>query len=272
MTIIRDLNDLVDRYRTFIFDVWGVLHDGEHAYSQIINMIKALQSENKIVLLLSNSPKRLDTLKEILKKMNIDSSLFDAMMSSGEACYHPIIQNKLSKRFGHKQHRYYFLGDSYHKQIHTAYPHRAVSSISEADYILLTSFFHINPKIEEYDRTWEEALAHNCPVICLNPDKSIFRQNGEEVLSTGSLAERYEALGGEVFYIGKPYPDIYAVFKASSVLALDHETLMIGDTLETDIQGALTQNIDSVLVKHHARGEIDIKTQNIIPTYTLMLS
>ena len=45
-------------------------------------------------------------------------------------------------------------------------------------------------------------------MVCANPDIVIHRGD-TLVYCAGALAERFEALGGEVVYAGKPHPPIY---------------------------------------------------------------
>ena len=45
-------------------------------------------------------------------------------------------------------------------------------------------------------------------MVCSNPDLEIIRGKKKEICA-GSIAMRYEQLGGEVKYYGKPYSEIY---------------------------------------------------------------
>ncbi len=50
--------------------------------------------------------------------------------------------------------------------------------------------------------------ARNMFMLCANPDLVVER--GEKLIyCAGALADVYAALGGEVFYAGKPYAPIY---------------------------------------------------------------
>ena len=71
----------------------------------------------------------------------------------------------------------------------------------------------------------------------------------------GALAQRYEELGGDVLYYGKPYPPIY---DACLHLIGDPDparVLAIGDSLRTDIAGAAAVGMDSILVLGGIHGE-----------------
>jgi len=67
------------------------------------------------------------------------------------------------------------------------------------------------------------------------------------LICAGALALWYEARGGAVRWIGKPYPEVYAPVLALLGLPLD-EVLAVGDALRTDIAGAQQAGIDSCWV------------------------
>jgi ribonucleotide monophosphatase NagD (HAD superfamily) len=64
---------------------------------------------------------------------------------------------------------------------------------------------------------------------------------------------RYEALGGRVFYHGKPYPAIY-----KSCLAALGQTpenvLMVGDSVDHDVLGASRSGVASALIAGAVHG------------------
>ena len=82
-------------------------------------------------------------------------------------------------------------------------------ALEEADFAVCTGL--IDDTIEtpaDYDKILVAMRAKNMPMICANPDLVVHR--GEQlVYCAGALAERYEALGGEVEQAGKPYAPIY---------------------------------------------------------------
>jgi ribonucleotide monophosphatase NagD (HAD superfamily) len=73
----------------------------------------------------------------------------------------------------------------------------------------------------------------------------------------GAIAQAYEAMGGEVYYAGKPHRPVYEQAVASAAKLSERETvardrvLAVGDAIRTDIAGAAGFGIDCVLV---ARG------------------
>ena len=81
-------------------------------------------------------------------------------------------------------------------------------------------------------------------MVCANPDMLVIRDN-KPVVCAGALAKRYEALGGQVVYRGKPDPAVYAL--AVIKLGVDRDRIaVVGDALETDIKGANAAGLKSI--------------------------
>jgi HAD superfamily hydrolase (TIGR01459 family) len=89
-------------------------------------------------------------------------------------------------------------------------------------------------------------------LLCANPD--VLTQLGErKVKCSGALAEAYAEIGGQVLYAGKPHSLIFerAMAIASELRGrpLSRERiLVIGDSLRTDIAGAVAAGLDSLFV------------------------
>ena len=79
-------------------------------------------------------------------------------------------------------------------------------------------------------------------MVCTNPDLIVHRGSKAEYCA-GSVAASFEKIGGEVVYVGKPYPEIYnfCIKKNETILA-------VGDNIRTDILGANKMNLDSLFI------------------------
>jgi ribonucleotide monophosphatase NagD (HAD superfamily) len=89
-------------------------------------------------------------------------------------------------------------------------------------------------------------------MICGNPDLEVIR-GGVRVLCAGSLAVRYQELGGDVRSLGKPDPAIYQ--PVLEVLGLPPErVLAVGDALRTDIAGAAAVDLPACWVLDGVHG------------------
>jgi HAD superfamily hydrolase (TIGR01459 family) len=90
------------------------------------------------------------------------------------------------------------------------------------------------------------------PMICANPD--IVVERGDQlVYCAGAIADLYAAAGGSVVYAGKPHRPIYEqalrIAEAARGQSPAHErVLAIGDSVRTDLKGAVAFGIDCLFV------------------------
>src|SRR6266403_1275228 len=122
-----------------------------------------------------------------------------------------------------------------------------VTDIEAADFILNTGPWGWEEKAEHYEAVMRAGSARGVPMICANPDL-IVHHGGKVAICAGTLAQRYETLGGRVRWHGKPFPSVYhTCFGLLGDVAMDR-ILAIGDSLRTDIAGANGVGIASVLI------------------------
>ena len=113
--------------------------------------------------------------------------------------------------------------------------------------MLLTAFHDEGEDLNQYDNILKIASSLNIQALCANPDNIILNQNKKRYCA-GFFATKYESFGGKVKYFGKPHTDIY-VELAKRISNFEHKkTLMVGDTIDTDIKGANDYGIHSALV------------------------
>ena len=83
------------------------------------------------------------------------------------------------------------------------------------------------------------------PMLCVNPDMEVVKQDGTQWLCAGAVAAEFTRMGGRVAYIGKPFAEVYQV---SKLLLGNHRILCVGDNPATDIKGANDAGLDSLLI------------------------
>ena len=72
LEVSAGMQDIVDKYDAFLLDQWGVLHDGTKAYDGAVPCLNELLRRGKLIVLLSNSSKRLGNSMKKLDAMGID--------------------------------------------------------------------------------------------------------------------------------------------------------------------------------------------------------
>jgi HAD superfamily hydrolase (TIGR01459 family) len=246
------ITELTDFYDYFVFDVWGVLHDGSAAYDGVVKALSFLKSRNKKIYFLSNAPRRASKVAAFLGGLGIGDNLYDFILTSGEAAYLELKQNQDDnfKIFGRK---YFYIGPKKDIDLLACLEYSMTNDPSQANFAITTGFDGDNSKLEEKLPFIKEAKKYDLPLICVNPDLIIVKQSGLEVICAGLLAREYEKIGGQTHYYGKPFNKVYQMLydiisKDQQVQISKKKILAIGDGMETDVKGAKDFGIDSALV------------------------
>jgi HAD superfamily hydrolase (TIGR01459 family) len=228
--VYTGIGQIAERYDHFIIDIWGVLHDGLQAYAGVIDAMAFLKAEGKQTLLLSNSPNRSQRVVDnVVTPIGIAPDMYDHIITSGEASWAHI-------KAQHEHQKVYVL---WHDEQPTALVDtnvKRVYDITQADFIY-GSLIPREATSLSYQDILAQALARQIPFVCGNPDRVV--GIGDTLyLCAGTFAEQYEAMGGHVVWIGKPYPTVYEQAWASLGRPDKSRILAIGDSLLTDVAGA----------------------------------
>lgn len=244
----QSLAEIAPRYRGFIIDQWGVLHDGGAPYPDAIDCLRALRAEDKRIVLLSNSGKRAEENGRRLLEMGFGHHLFDAVVTSGEAAWQAL-RDRADPAFAALGGRCYLWSRGHDRSHVEGLPLEVVDNAEDADFLLLAG-------IEDYAElppflpVLEIGARRGLKMVCANPDIVAIYPNGGRGMAPGGVARHYERLGGEVVYVGKPHRPVYELcLKELGGLPLDG-ILGIGDSVEHDIAGGNGIGIDTALLTH----------------------
>ncbi|MDJ0937822.1 MAG: TIGR01459 family HAD-type hydrolase [Kiloniellales bacterium] len=237
---------LADSYDAFILDLWGVLHNGIAAYPHAIDCLKALKARGKKLLVLSNAPRRAAGILERNIELGLVPELYDALHSSGEETWLHL-KERPDAWYRDLGRRGFHLGPARDLGIREGLEIDFVDDLAEADFILNTGADRAEDRVEDFEDLLRAARARNLPMVCANPDLVVMRGAALEICA-GAIAARYEALGAEVRYHGKPYADVYR--RAFALLGVKDPSRIagVGDSFRTDIAGARAAGIDGIFV------------------------
>lgn len=265
------LQQLFSKYDGFIVDLWGVVHDGTALYPGALEALQELKRLNKRIVFLSNAPRKASMAEETLAKLGVDTSLYHKVITSGQVAYDWLHSGM---PYGPQ---YYYLGPSKDENIIAdVCEYHRVDAVHDADFVLNTGYeFDFQPHHEVLPLLHSMQQA-GLPLLCVNPDMEVVKQDGTVMLCAGTLAKAYEAMEGVVRYIGKPHPEVYA--KARAEFAADANVLCIGDNPFTDILGGNAAALDTLLITggvlQVAHGNMDeasarqrCKAAKALPTY-----
>jgi HAD superfamily hydrolase (TIGR01459 family) len=232
-------------YDVLLCDVWGVVHNGMAAYARACAALTRFRQAGGTVILITNAPRPGASVARILDRLGAPHDAYDAITSSGDVT-RGIVESRRGESVFH-------LGPERDKPIFTDLD-IAFAPLEAADYVVCSGLFDDTIETPENYRAMLAAMrARALFMVCANPD--IVVERGDTlVYCAGALADAYAALGGEVLYCGKPYAPIYQAALTAASAARGgaavplKRVLAIGDSVRTDLKGALAFGIDSVFV------------------------
>ena len=250
--VLPGLAALAEDYDGFLLDVWGVMHQGGPAYPEAIECLHRLRRAGKRVVFLSNAPRRAAQVAAVLDGKGVGAALYDAVVSSGEAARRALAARARApaRRLGAV---FRLLGPAYSADLLEGLGYTPTDDVATASFLLGIGLDDGRHSVEAHEPVLARAAARRLPMVCVNPDRLVIRL-GRRELCAGTLAARYETLGGAVHYFGKPHAEVYALSLAALGLAPER-VLAIGDGLATDIAGATAAGLDSLLVTDGLLGD-----------------
>ena len=237
INMTQTLQDILSPYDALIVDLWGVIHDGSVLYPGVAETLRYLRESNKPVLFLSNAPRVSAKAQQNLDRLNIPRSHYLDVVTSGQVA-HDLLARDTSEK------RYYYLGPSKDEDILDDLPNfTKTPDAQRADFILCTGYEVDGQPHEEIIPLLTQLLP--LPMLCVNPDMEVVKQDGTHWLCAGAIAAEYTRMGGKVAYIGKPFREVYDVCK---LIVGNSRVLCVGDNPVTDIKGAMDAGFDSLLI------------------------
>ena len=251
LRFVEKLRDLVDGVEVILSDIWGVVHNGLEAFPEACAALHTYRQRGGTVILITNAPRPADSVQRQLRKLGIADDTYDAIVSSGDLTRHFVA--------GHPGKKMFWLGPERDNSIYRGLD-PVIAPLEQADYIVCTGLFDDETEsAEDYRAMLLQARARHLPLICANPD--IVVERGDRLIyCAGAVAELYRELGGEVTFYGKPHRPIYERAMALAAERRGHappldRVLAIGDSVRTDLTGALGFGIDCLFVTRGIHSE-----------------
>ena len=251
LRFVEKLRDVVAEVDVVLSDIWGVVHNGLESFPEACEALHTYRQRGGTVILITNAPRPADSVQRQLRKLGVADETYDAIVSSGD----------LTRNFvaDHPGKKIFWLGPDRDSSIHRGLD-AVMAPLEQADYIVCTGLFDDETEsAEDYRAMLLQAREHKLPLICANPD--IVVERGDRLIyCAGAIAELYRELGGEAIFYGKPHRPIYeramalAAERRGRTTSLDR-VLAIGDSVRTDLTGALGFGIDCLFLTRGIHSE-----------------
>lgn len=242
--VIAHAGPLLAKYDALFCDVWGVVHDGLHAFAAAGDALARFRAKGGTVVLVTNAPVPMERVAFMLERVAMRRDAWDAIISSGDIALAHIAEK------GYR--RLHFIGPRDRDWALLDKANTESASFKTAEAILCSGLIDESDTAEDYLPLLRQARARHSPFICANPDL-VVDVGGRHYICAGAIADLYENMGGEVFWAGKPHLSAYnaacAVTARLRGAPVDPaRILVIGDSVRTDIAGAKAAGVDALFV------------------------
>ena len=287
MTVYKNLLETANHFEVFLFDAYGVFWNGSGFYKNSKETMQKLMQSSKIVVVVSNSTLMHEDMTVSYERKGMSAGReYSFMVSSGEVLRKDLLEQRLTFAHCANPVNYYVIG-SPNEKLFASTKYRRVENIENADFVFCGVPFLSQKEIQAFSQyqdnfypakadadgnvvCWdttvlepfvpmlEKAVELQLPALNANPD--FMAQEGHPlaehkeavfVVRNGSLAEFLRQKGNEVLEYGKPHKNIYdyvfAELKKYKSNIERTKICMIGDTVRTDIKGAINAKISPIL-------------------------
>ena len=276
--LLRGIGEIADRYDLFLFDQFGVLHNGVQPVPGAVSMMEELKKLKKTSIIVSNTSNLSKIALKKLIELGFPSSAFEGgVVTSGESAHRWI--DSLCLAEGRRKCCFITWREGRAYSSHGEHSFLAslnveISSAEEADFI----FFHGTQSIASSDvsilgtpitlyedgnvlqevlqHSLQQAASRGIPAVCANLDMIAMVPSGAAHMP-GALKKSYEEMGGTCVGFGKPNKEYFALamemasrvhretYGISSNVLL--KAIHIGDSVHHDIAGNTSIEISFAL-------------------------
>lgn len=237
-SVLEDASHLLEKYEAFAIDLDGVVWLGEKLIDGAVDGLKAIRAAGKPLLLLTNNGgyQPLEVVAR-LKEGGFDLKP-EELLTTSIVAREWIVENGLSGAPA-----FILAPAAVAVQLADTVSIRYVEAGQKAEIVLVGRDTELS-----YSRLTlaADAIRSGAAFISLNKDPMMPIEGGAVLPGTGSIVAAVEAASGRsATVLGKP--ELPMMRMASRALGTDR-VLMIGDRLESDVQGAKNIGWDAALV------------------------
>jgi HAD superfamily hydrolase (TIGR01459 family) len=253
--IIRSLADLTGRYDAVFCDLWGCLHNGKAAFPAAVAALQGFRTTGGKVVLLTNAPRPKSSVIKQLDDLGVPRDAWDIVVTSGDAAQMGMLSGAVGRKVHHigapKDEPFFTdFAEDLAAYAATQTPIERVE-LKSAEGIVCTGLRDdLTETPDDYRAELLLGKTLGLPMLCANPD-IVVDMGDKRLYCAGALAQAYEQMGGTALYFGKPHPPIYDLARrrlTEAGASADPQILCIGDGITTDIQGGMSEGIDTLFI------------------------
>ena len=243
--IIDTFAEISGKYDAALVDLWGCLHNGVKPFAAAVAALETFRDNGGTVLLLTNSPRPSPSVFTQLDGIGVSRDLYQGCVSSGDAARAALASGAYGKKV-------FALGPARDAPFYDGIDVEHVP-LEQAEGIVCTGLFDDQTETpDDYRAIFLQAKNNGLKMLCANPDVMVDRGD-KRIYCAGALAQAYVEMGGEAHYYGKPHPPIYdlayqKLIEITGREVLPKKIIAIGDGINTDIRGAIGEDIDSLFI------------------------
>ncbi len=244
MKALEGLGEIASRYDAILSDVWGVVHNGVAAHRTAVEALVNYRRQGGRVVLITNAPRPSPPIVSLLDELGVSRDAYDAIVSSGDAT-RVILE-------GYRGKSVHYVGPPNENDSLFDGLDITVGPAELARAVVVTDLDTDDDTPDMYNDRITVWLNRNLPLIAANPDRVV--EHGDRLIYCGgALADLYEARGGMIVMVGKPYKPIYTealrLAERAAGKALDRSRILaIGDSVRTDAIGAAGAGLDLLFI------------------------
>ena len=234
----------IDAYDLIICDLWGVMHDGISLHTPAQDALIEARRAGVQTVFLSNAPRPRAYVREHLAAMGMAPELLDNVVTSGG-----LARDYVRAHFSGGA--LYHMGPRTDSGTVAGLPVTLTTKLEDADAILATDLDR--GSLDDHRTLLAGAAERQVPFLCANPDR-VVHVGSKLYACAGAVADIYAGMGGPVVWFGKPVASAFMACRREIGLEdcapadVPEKILMIGDSMQTDIAGAVAAGLDSVLI------------------------
>ena len=248
---------LIDRYDAVLFDLDGVLYRGGEPIAHAAETVARLRERGtRIAFVTNNSSRTPDAVAARLRTVGVDASV-DEVVTSALATADLIAARGIGDAF-------VVGGDGLRRALGNAGIAVVDGDVARPEAVVVG----FDPDVT-YERLRDAAVrvARGAAFVGSNPDASFPAADGENWPGAGALIAAIETTTGvRAEIVGKPNAPL---LRSAIERAGGGVPLMVGDRLDTDIDGALALGWDAALVLTGVSTAEDAERASPSPTYVL---